>query len=592
MPETAKKLADTIKINHKSFIHSLKFGQADFNGLGSIDAEKRKAILKEPLQLAEYTKLEKIGSEKNKKIKKEVERVETSISMLGDPAVDIQAADAELQFCQSTIQSREETVEKLVETIVNKQTSLDDVKKSLNTSDCEVHDKIAVLTKRSKELKANVEKSNEQVQRSDIIISDNNSAIAVLQAAKNEASSTQQELVQKPIREKTLIQTALEKVSADELYGTKLLAKLEAEYDYVNKNVPTENVCPACLQEITTAHRKKCETESTKVLEEKSEQIRATKSNLTKCINKKKKLQVELKEAILHEKSLQDAVQKQENAQSQIIIRLKQVKDAEIQLVQANHSMQLASTELTEVNSTLNNLKKIANSSNVAEINKKIFEITDEIKVYERSLQNVRSELSTAQNRQGAAVERLKRANENSSKLVELKNELISNRKLLKIAQLGINGFSPSGIPTLIIHTILDEFQSQSNYWLGKLRPELRIELNADVEMSYRVDDKLRDWDQLSIGQKVYITLALKLGLSKVIQQKLGIDIRFLLLDEVEASLDDAGIEAYCDILKKLEPDFKIFVISHNQSVKEKLHTTIMVEGDGSNGSQARVISN
>lgn len=590
MPETAKKLAEILKINHKSFIHSIKFGQADFNGLASFDAEKRKSILKEPLELGNYTKLEKIATKKIGVTKKEIEKLETSIAMLGDPETDIKTAEAELIFCQTTIQARHDTVDKLTNTISNKQSALFDIKKSLNNSDFEIHDNINALNKRAKELKFDFEKSNEQIQKTDILIKENKSAIISMQSIINEFVDVQKELNENKYRDKTLIQVDLEKTTSDELFGTKLLAKLEAEYDHINKSVPTNNICPSCFQEITEEHRQKCLEQSTKLLEEKSEKIRVTKANLTKCTNKKLRIQEELKECIEHDRALRNAIQKQENAQSQIDIRTKQVKDAEAQSTQAALAMHISQTELSEINNTLVKLKEIANNSNVAEINKKIFELTDEIKVYERSLQNVRSELSSAQNRLGAATERLKTGTENLDRLTILKTELLQTRKVLKIQQIGVNGFSPSGIPTFIIHTILDEYQLESNKWLSKLRPELALEFNADVEMFYRVNDKLKEWEQLSIGQKIYITLSLKLGLAKIIQNKLGIDIKLLLLDEVEAFFDAEGVEAYCNILKQLETDFKLLVISHSDLVKERMRTTILVEGDEKNGASTKLI--
>ena len=55
MPETNKKINELVKISHKAFSHSIKFGQNDLSGLASVDKpEKRKAILKEPLQLSDF----------------------------------------------------------------------------------------------------------------------------------------------------------------------------------------------------------------------------------------------------------------------------------------------------------------------------------------------------------------------------------------------------------------------------------------------------------------------------------------------------------------------------------------------------------
>jgi DNA repair exonuclease SbcCD ATPase subunit len=158
--------------------------------------------------------------------------------------------------------------------------------------------------------------------------------------------------------------------------------------------------------------------------------------------------------------------------------------------------------------------------------------------------------------------------------------------------------FSSSGIPTLIIHTILDDLQLEANALLTELRPGIELQFHISkndkdtLDLTYRIDGKERDWEQLGGGQKVFISLSLKLGLSIVIQRRMGVDIKFLELDEVDQPLDKAGVDAYADVIKKWQDKFKIFVITHNDSLKDKFTHAILVESDGANGSEAKVVTN
>jgi DNA repair exonuclease SbcCD ATPase subunit len=592
MPETEKKIAELIKLSHKAFSHSIKFAQSDLAGLSSAaDPEKRKAILKEPLQLSEYTKLERIATEKAKPVRKEIEKTETSIQMLGDPDSDIKAAESELQVCESEIQSKNGHIDRLVTSAAEKHKEVDDIKKTLNSTDSEVHEKIAQLNKRSKDLKTIITKANERVQDSDKSINDDKLKIVEIRNLLTEIASKEQECEDKKLRSGTLVISEIEKVSADELYENKLLAKLEVEYDQANKNVPNGNICPHCFQPITAEHRKRCQEEMSKVLAEKAEQIKTTSANLIKCSNKKKRLQSEHQEINERDRLVISLSQRKEKAQAEIDIRTKHNKEAEIRLSEAVNEMQTAQSEYDELFNRLEGLKESAKNSSVADVNNKIFALDNDIKVFERSLKNVRAELSNMQNRKGAAQEKLKKANENSVKISDLKKELVVLKNKLKIHQLVINTFSPDGIPTFIIHTILDELQLESNAWLLKLRPELRVEFNKDVDMFFFVDNMPRDYDQLSIGQHVYLALAMKLSLSRIIQKKLGIDVKFLLLDEVDSALDLEGVDVYSSVIHKLESEFKVFVITHNKDLREKFSNVILVEG-GNDGATARVVNN
>lgn len=69
--ETDALIKDLIKISYKAFSYSVLFEQADLTGITSVsDPKKRKEILKEPLNLGIYSKLEDIASKKIKPFKK------------------------------------------------------------------------------------------------------------------------------------------------------------------------------------------------------------------------------------------------------------------------------------------------------------------------------------------------------------------------------------------------------------------------------------------------------------------------------------------------------------------------------------------
>lgn len=593
MPETESKIADLIKISHKAFACSIKFAQYDLsNSIASADSsEHRKKIFKEPLQLSDYTKLEKIAKEKVNRTQKQIDAAETNISLLGAPSSDIERATTDLDYCKSVIVAKDAEIEKCKLSLVEKQKSLEELKKSVNSSDSELHENIARLQQRSEIVKNTVDKTHRTVLTSKDE-AEKNSARAKEFEIKIEITCKElAEIDSEVVRDTKLISEDLKKVREDQLYGTKLLAQLEAEYDAANKSIPNGDLCPACKQQITLEHRKQCEDEVNAILGQKSKEIADINKNLDKCIKKLDKLQAELDNANKHNNIKSSLERELKSAQSQLEYCKTQSKAAEKRYLEATTELEAAQNEHKEVLERLNTLREAAKSSSLSDTNGKILALTDEIRLYERNLEQMRQDLKNIHSREGAAEAKIKIATENLTKLTTIKTELASLYEELAMQLMVHNAFGPNGIPTFIIHSILDEFQMESNKLLQVLRPELELRFDADLEMYYKVYGQERSFDQLSIGQKIYITLALKMGMSKVIQKRLGIDIRMLLLDEVEASLDHAGKQAYAEVVKKWSDDFCILIISHSDYIKDKFHHAILVEGDQQNGATSSVVT-
>ena len=105
----------------------------------------------------------------------------------------------------------------------------------------------------------------------------------------------------------------------------------------------------------------------------------------------------------------------------------------------------------------------------------------------------------------------------------------------------------------------------------------------------YRINGIEHEYEQISGAQKVSVTLCLKLALSLIIQHRIGVDIKFLILDEVDSQFDDVSLDAFIDVIKKWQDKFTIFVVTHNPVLKRRFKHVIVVEGTG-NGSTAKLV--
>jgi len=157
----------------------------------------------------------------------------------------------------------------------------------------------------------------------------------------------------------------------------------------------------------------------------------------------------------------------------------------------------------------------------------------------------------------------------------------------------------------MIVKTILDDFQIETNKLLMLLNPDLQIQFSITPDDSTEDDEEVKDffdikfkihgkdrsYSLVSGGQKFVFAVALKLALSLVIQRRLGVDIKMLELDEVDQALDDETVDLYMDVIKILQNNFKIFVITHKRVLKEKFTHAILVEGDFENGAVSRLVT-
>ena len=104
------------------------------------------------------------------------------------------------------------------------------------------------------------------------------------------------------------------------------------------------------------------------------------------------------------------------------------------------------------------------------------------------------------------------------------------------------------------------------------------ISIVETLDLKVRKDGSLQNFKSLSGGEKFRISLALRVALSELSSRYGGSLLEFLLLDEVNSPLDRYGVETlFMSVIKSLEDKYKILVITHDESLKEKFDNVIDV---------------
>lgn len=155
-----------------------------------------------------------------------------------------------------------------------------------------------------------------------------------------------------------------------------------------------------------------------------------------------------------------------------------------------------------------------------------------------------------------------------------------------------VEAFGVKGIPARIIEGVLPELGRYANDLLADLRPGMTLELRAQrpkkagegvieaLDLIVRDEDGEGPLHTFSGGERTSVSLALAVGLSRLVARRSGASIRSLLIDEPDG-LDEPSRRAFGQGVKVLAHRGgldRVVVISHHDDLAEHADRVIRVE--------------
>ena len=592
--DTEKDLAKLIKVNYKSFRVYVHFMQNDFSGLTTSTPEKRKTLLKDALNLVVYSKLEKIAKDKYGVLTKEAERYHGMVQALGDPLNEI-----------PTLQNK------------IKEIDLDLINKNLDIS--KLNNFYAV---QNNELSVFANKANNlENKSSELILKEKNavSALHNLERSIKEYSEKKSKTIEYAkqiianIESLTASKKELELINFDEinLLNEALITKKEkiAELNLTIKNnqlyydeliipLPNDSLCKHCRQELTEEHRKICQEQINNEIQKCKEIISSSKKSISNYNNEINELQNTITALTNKKNNLGNLISQITLKNNELVEKRAFYKELETLLKKFN-------ADLTSKNQEIEHIKAEIKKSSVDEIQlikESIQSVKYAIEETKKNINALTKEITHQTNQKAILEHDIDQRYKNQEKKQELLKTIEKFDAKLKTYPSVIQGFSSVGIPNLIIQNVLDDLQIEANQLLNQLKPGLQLSFAIEktngngieeetLGINYFLQNKERYYEQLSGAQKLAVTFSLKLGLSFLLQKMIGVDIKLLLLDEIDQSLDKASIDAFSDIVKYFQKDFKILVITHNDRLKDRFTNGILVQQNENLVSTARVVS-
>lgn len=592
--DTEKELEKLLKINFKSFRSTVHFLQNDFSGLTTSTPEKRKALFKDALNLIIYSKLEKITKDKASLILKEIEKNKILIESIGNPAQDIINFDIQVSDLDLKLNYNINNVKKSSEKLIAANDELNKLNNNLSVLENKCSnllfkekniiiecDKLVISINEYKLKKSSSSKTAKEIINNIKILKDDSKALSEIDFSKIDSLNND-------------INYLKEKITYNNVYIKNNIT----EYEKLKIPIPNDNVCPHCRQVLTPEHKKICQIKIIEDMEVCQKNIKLSKKELLLLNNKSDSLQKLLNDLIYNKKKLDDLNSKIQiknnelNSQKEMYNEYSLVFDKySNELLEKNKELEIIRGEIE--NSSLQEVKKIKRL--IEDKNLIIIQYNNEVLSFNKEISHLNAIKAVTQHN---IVEK----NKDKLKLESIKKVLIELEKKYITYPSVIQAFSSTGIPNFIIQNELDDLQEKSNEMLSQIKPGMQILFSVEktkddgteadtLDIHYLVNGKERYYEQLSGAMKLAVTFSLKLGLSFLLQEIMGTDIKFLLLDEIDQSLDKASVDAFADIIKFFQKDYTILIITHNDRLKDKFSHAILVEQDLNMISRARVVN-
>ncbi len=589
--DTEKDLVALIKINAKSFRSTVHFAQNDFSGITTATPEKRKTLLRENLSLSFYSKIEKIAKDKLSEFNKKIEKNSTIIENITSSNDDIDSFNEQIKANLSSLK----------ESLKDKKEIKSKIELKLNEKN-KISFSIEKFINDNKNLSSQLELSSKDLEKLKLKVEDLlKKKASILSEAKSLASELNKIKLEKEELETndfSLIQ-ALEKdieLTNDSLQKNKLQhSKCVEKQSQLKVPLSKGTKCLHCRQDLTEEYLDKCQQEIDKEVD-----------SLNEVIDTLNKEQKELTVIITSKKDelrlLTEKFAKLEKIKNSLSYKEDQIKDKKKYYTEYNQVIEEYQKQINDKGLEIKEIQEKINLSSSSTLNETLAVAESEYALLIKEEKSIDSKIEEINNSNAVINHSLDKCKEEISKKIELTKQNKDLEKKSKIYPKVIEAFSSSGIPNLIIQNLLDELQNEANILLNNLKPGLQLQFvtekenkkgSADetLDILYFVQGKERDYEQLSGAMKLSVNFSLKLGMSFLLQKMFDTKINLLLLDEIDQALDKAGVDAFADIIKFFQNDFTILVITHNDRLKDKFSSGILVEQNKDMVSNARVVS-
>lgn len=564
--DTNDKICSTIKLDHKTFVNSVYFRQNDISEFAISEASRKKEILKSIVDISKWDEFEKEAKKKLKKAQQELLLVQSNIdslvaeiAALNPFSIKLKEVEVELDEKKKEQISLQKEIEILSETYINKKSQLD------TDSWDKVSAELLSLKKEGSELKKVFEQVkvnlDDKISQRDIIAD----KILKLESKIN-LSDIDADLDEKLDKIKTEISdySSIISSSNEKIKELSKISIVEGECYTCHQHIDSDK-----FQQISGEHNKKIEFTKNKLDNAKNRLnfLNAERADLVSQVQARellKKATEELPILLYKKEHLEGDISKLKESKDEMYQRLITIK-----------------TNIQENERTISSLKD--------EDFKNIMIKLREKREYLAALSDKILSLSVDL---GVLKEKTSSCNDKRTQhLVEVKN-LSAKQDKVSIFDKMVKMFGKNGIQTILLNAVISDLEKKSNQILESISQDsLSVSLETQrqgsdgvsivetLDLNVKKEGVVCNFYSLSGGEQFRIALALRIALSEIASNHGGSSLEFLLLDEINSPLDKSGVETlFVNVIKVLESRYKMLVITHDDSLKERFDNIIEVQ--------------
>lgn len=564
--DTNDKICSTIKLDYKTFVNSAYFRQNDISEFATSEASRKKEILKSIVDISKWDAYEKDSKKKLKEAQTDLLVTQTKIDSLNEEIKELSPFHSKMEELETLIRdksSEQVSLQTEVEALSERYLK----EKSLTDTDSwdKITAEIVSLKTSGKELKTKYDRY-----------------ISVLDEKTESKNKIESEIsdIEKKISLINIdpdLESKIEKVKTEIYEYNSIVKSSKEKLKELDKIAIREEECYTCHQKVSAEDFLRIKAEH----DQKIQFLKDKKENAeSRIIYLESSMEELLKQ--LKDKKKVDAY----NANLPILSFKCQSLKSDIEQVQKDkdelyEKLIGIKNKISECESILNSLK----NENFQMLNSKLKKRKEDL-----------SELSTFILNSSIELGKLK---EKTSTLALKKDSLASEQKNLAKKQDRVavfekmtKMFGKNGIQTILLDVVISDLEKKSNEILQSISSDSfvicletqragsdGVSVVETLDLNVKKDGSLCNFYSLSGGEQFRIALALRIALSEMASNHGGSSLEFLLLDEINSPLDKSGVETlFVNVIKSLESKYKILVITHDESLKERFDNIIEVQ--------------
>lgn len=374
----------------------------------------------------------------------------------------------------------------------------------------------------------------------------------------------------------------------------KSLKNDEEDLEDQKKNMESikSSICPFCGQKMN-------EEETEKKRESTSKKIKILEENISSYNEEIASLEEKLKgDSDGYNKLILEVNEIKKGLDKDFIPNSDLIKEKYENAVKEYERVIKENKEIEELNNTLDQeIEELLNKKNCLSISsyteEELDNISESIKEQEEIIKECDSKISSIEGSANTVydkkyIEDLKAKLEEANSELEKENDnmKIINNELIHYQCLANYCSNKSdGFKKFFINEMIPMFNNYINKYLPFFFNDrtVEVELDKNLEENIKVNGEDVTYSSFSKGQKARLELAASFSLFELSRVFFNNQSGLLVVDEMLDGLDDFGIKSAISSLEGFAQDSKVFVVSHNKTVKENMENIIEIKTDDSN---------